>query len=38
MAENTTPAKCSEQEYAMAREAGLLVVSVADENKHGETG
>lgn len=31
MAECTTPAKCSEQEYAMACAAGLLVVTVADE-------
>lgn len=31
MAENTTPAKCTEQEYQAAREAGLLVVTTADE-------
>lgn len=31
MAENTTPAKCSESEYQAARDAGLLVVTTADE-------
>lgn len=31
MAECLTPAKCSDEEFAMARKAGLLVVSVDDE-------
>jgi hypothetical protein len=31
MSECTTPAQCSEQEYQMARAAGLLVVTVSDE-------
>lgn len=31
MSENTTQAACTEQEFRMAREAGLLVVTAADE-------
>jgi hypothetical protein len=31
MAECTTSAKCTDAEYQAAREAGLLVVTVADE-------
>jgi hypothetical protein len=31
MTENTAPARCSEAEYSMARDAGLLVVTTADE-------
>lgn len=31
MAENTAPAQCSEREFQAARDAGLLVVTTADE-------
>jgi hypothetical protein len=31
MAENTTPAMCSEEEYRAARAAGLLVGTTSDE-------
>jgi hypothetical protein len=31
MAENTTPAQISDSDYEAAREAGLLIVTVADE-------
>lgn len=31
MAENTTPAKCSEAVYEAARAAGLLIVTTSEE-------